>query len=251
MTETPQNETASESIGATATPEGKAKGTAEGTAEDMAQGMTGDPLGIDAPRPHDDRARLVSEHGVDARVAAIVEPIAESMGYHIVRVRMGNQNGGTLQIMAERHDGTMAVEDCEALSRAISPVLDVEDPIPQAYALEMSSPGIDRPLVRRSDFARWAGHLMKVETREPVGGRRRFRGETVGVGPDGFVIELDGSAAGERVAIPFRLLQEARLILTDELIDESLRADKAARKARGRATGDDAANDNDNGGDEA
>ena len=218
--------------------------SSEATGTPVPDGMTGDALGIDAPRPEDDRARLVAENGVDARVAAIVEPIAESMGYHLVRVRMGNQNGGTLQIMAERHDGTMAVEDCEALSRAVSPVLDVEDPIPQAYALEMSSPGIDRPLVRRFDFARWAGHLMKVETREPVDGRRRFRGQTVDVGPEGFVMELDGSAAGERVAIPFRLLHEARLILTDELIDESLRADKAARKARGKATEDDAANDN-------
>ena len=219
------------------------------TATTAPEGMRGDTIGIDAPRPDDDRARLVAETGVDARVAAIIEPVAESMGYHLVRVRFGNQNGGTLQIMAERHDGTMSVEDCEALSRAVSPVLDVEDPIPQAYALEMSSPGIDRPLVRRSDFARWAGHLMKVETREPIDGRRRFRGETVAVGPEGFTIELDGSAAGERVAIPFRLLHEARLILTDDLIEESLRADKAARKrqdkARGKATEDDAANDND------
>lgn len=208
-------------------------------------GMSGDALGAEAALLEDNRERLIAETGVDARVAAIIEPVAESMGYHLVRVRMGNQNGGTLQIMAERHDGTMAVEDCEALSRAVSPVLDVEDPIPQAYSLEMSSPGIDRPLVRRSDFARWANHLMKVETREPIDGRRRFRGKTVGVGPDGFTIELDGSAAGERVAIPFGLLLEARLILTDELIAESLRADKAARKARGRAGGDDAANDND------
>lgn len=219
--------------------------TATGGTDAMQGGMSGDALGAEAALPEDNRDRLISETGVDARVAAIIEPVAESMGYHLVRVRMGNQNGGTLQIMAERHDGTMAVEDCEALSRAVSPVLDVEDPIPQAYSLEMSSPGIDRPLVRRSDFARWANHLMKVETREPIDGRRRFRGKTVGVGPDGFTIELDGSAAGERVAIPFGLLLEARLILTDELIAESLRADKAARKARGRAGGDDAANDND------
>lgn len=204
--------------------------------------VSGDPLGLDAPRPDpaDDVARLLPEHGVDARVAAIVEPLAESMGYHLVRVRHTGNNGGTLQIMAERHDGTMSVEDCEALSRAVSPVLDVEDPIPDAYHLELSSPGIDRPLVRRSDFARWAGHLLKVETREPISNRRRFRGHVTAVGQDGFTVELDGSAAGETVAIPFRLLSEARLILTDELIRDSLRADKAARKAR-------AANDNQNG----
>ena len=197
--------------------------------------MSGDPLGLDAPRPApaDDVARLAPEHGVDARVAAAIEPVVESMGYHLVRVRYTGANGGTLQIMAERHDGTMSVEDCEALSRAISPVLDVEDPIPDAYHLEVSSPGIDRPLVRRSDVARWAGHLMKVETREPIDARRRFRGRAVGVGPDGFTIELDGSAAGERVAIPFRALSEARLVLTDDLIRDSLKADKAARKGRG------------------
>ena len=208
-------------------------------AETTAPSMAGDALGLDAPRPEpsDNVARLAPEHGVEARVAAAIEPLAESMGYHLVRVRHTGANGGTLQIMAERHDGTMGVEDCEELSRAISPVLDIEDPIPDAYHLELSSPGIDRPLVRRSDFARWAGHLMKAETREPIDDRRRFRGTIVGVGPEGFTMELDGSAAGERVAVPFRLLSDARLILTDELIRDSLKADKAARKAR-------AANDN-------
>ena len=212
------------------------------TAPNPTQGMTGDALGLDAPRPEpaDDVARLAPEYGVEARVAAAIEPMAESMGYHLVRVRYTGANGGTLQIMAERHDGTMSVEGCEELSRAISPVLDVEDPIPDAYNLEVSSPGIDRPLVRRSDFARWAGHLAKVETREPIDNRRRFRGHVTDVGPEGFVMELDGSAAGETVAIPFRLLSDARLILTDELIRDSLRADKAARKAA----------DNDNGADD-
>ena len=204
-----------------------------------ARGFEGMALGLDAPMPapESNRERIVGEGGVDARVARIVEPMAESMGYHLVRVRMNGNNGGTLQIMAERHDGTMTVDDCEALSRAISPLLDVEDPIPQAYHLEMSSPGIDRPMVRRSDFRRWAGHLMKLETREPIDGRRRFRGKVVGVGEDGFTVELDGSAAGERVEVPFALVLDARLILTDELIRDSLKADKQARRAR-------AANDN-------
>ena len=204
--------------------------------------LAGHELGLDAPRPDPEanRPRIANESGVDARVAHIVEPVAESMGYHLVRVRMLGANGGTLQIMAERHDGTMSVEDCEALSRAISPVLDVEDPIPQAYHLEMSSPGIDRPLVRMSDFARWAGHVTKVETREPIEGRRRFRGNVISAGDDGFVIELDGSAAGERVAVPYALVHDARLILTDELIAASLKADKDARRARAAA-----ANDND------
>ena len=198
--------------------------------------VSGMALGIDAPLPDPEanRPRMIAEGGVDARVARIVEPIAESMGYHLVRVRMTGANGGTLQIMAERHDGTMSVEDCEALSRAVSPALDVEDPIPQAYHLEMSSPGIDRPLVRASDYARWAGHLMKMEAREQVEGRRKFRGRVVSVGADGFVIELDDGAKpgeSERIAVPFRLVHDARLILTDDLIRDSLRADKAARKA--------------------
>ena len=202
--------------------------------------VEGHELGLDAPRPDPEtnRQRLGGESGVDARVAHIIEPLAESMGYHLVRVRMNGNNGGTLQIMAERHDGTMAVEDCEALSRAISPVLDVEDPIPQAYHLELSSPGIDRPLVRKSDFSRWAGHLTKLETREAIEGRRRFRGVMTSAGDDGFVIELDGSAAGERVAIPYALVHDARLVLTDELIEASLKADKEARRARAAADND-------------
>ena len=198
---------------------------------------SGAALGLAAQRPDAEanRPRIVRESGLDARVAAIVEPIVESMGYHLVRVRVTGSNGTTVQIMAERHDGTMTVSDCEALSRAIAPVLDVEDPIDRAYHLEMSSPGIDRPLVRRSDFALWAGHLMKLETREPVMGRRRYRGQVVSVGEDGFVLEVDGASYGgdPQVAIPFSQVHDARLILTDELIDASLKADKAARKARG------------------
>ena len=220
--------------------------SANGGAE-WAEGL---PLGLDAtvPEPESNRERLIGESGVDARVANIIEPVAESMGYHLVRVRMNGNNGGTLQIMAERHDGTMDVEGCEELSRAVSPLLDVEDPIPQAYHLELSSPGIDRPLVRASDFQRWAGHLMKLETREPIDGRRRFRGHVASVGKSGFTVELDGSAAGERVAVPFRLVHDARLILTDELIEASLKADKAARKGSERTPlGQSAGAANDNG----
>ena len=214
-------------------------------------------MGIDAPRPEpaSNRERIVQEGGLDARIARIVEPIVEDMGYHLVRVRVSGHNGTTVQVMAERHDGTMSVEDCEALSRAIGPVLDVEDPIDRAYHLEVSSPGIDRPLVRRTDFALWAGHLMKLETREAVGGRRRHRGRIVSVGGDGFVLEADSvSYGGEaRVAVPFSLVQDARLVLTDELIRDSLRADKAARRARGgdpddaKGSGTVGANDNGNG----
>lgn len=177
--------------------------------------------------------RLITETGIDARVAAIVEPVITGMGYQLVRVKLSGQNGLTLQIMAERPDGTMTVNDCEALSMAISPVLDVEDPIDKQYHLEMSSPGIDRPMVRKGDFRRWAGHLVKCETSVMVEGRKRFRGKILDVTEEGFVIERDQPAYGEepKVAIPFSALAEARLILTDDLIRDALKADKAAREA--------------------
>ena len=117
--------------------------------------------------------RIIRESGIDARVAAIVQPVLRAMGYRLVRVRLSGQHGLTLQIMAEREDGTMTVEDCEEVSRAVSPAIDVEDPIEKAYHLEVSSPGIDRPLVRKSDFAAWQGHLVKIETDILVADRKR------------------------------------------------------------------------------
>jgi len=178
--------------------------------------------------------RLITETGLDQRIADIIEPVIVPMGYRLVRVRMSGQNGLTLQIMAERHDGTMTVEDCEEISKAISPVLDVEDPIDKAYHLEVSSPGIDRPMVRKSDFFRWQGHLLKCETSVLVDGRKRFRGKIVSVDDDGFRLERDQPAYGEEpvVVIPFTTLSEARLILTDDLIRDALTADKKAKAAR-------------------
>ena len=114
--------------------------------------------------------RIIVEEGLEGRIAAIVEPVIEQLGYRLVRIRMSGLNGTTLQIMAERPDGTMTVEDCEAVSRGVSPVLDVEDPLDRAYHLEVSSPGIDRPLVRRQDFEAWAGHLIKLETNRLLDG---------------------------------------------------------------------------------
>jgi ribosome maturation factor RimP len=198
------------------------------------------PMSDEAAMPNDDR--LVTETGVDARIAEIVEPLIESMDMRLVRVRLSGQNGLTLQIMAERNDGTMSVEDCEAVSRAISPVLDVEDPVEKAYHLEISSPGIDRPLVRRSDFVRWEGHLARCDASVLINGRKRFRGFIRDVTETGFSVERDQLAYGEEniAVIPFSALAEAKLVLTDELIRESLRADKAAKAAR-------AANENDGG----
>ncbi len=175
--------------------------------------------------------RLITETGLDRRVADIIEPVLVPMGYQLVRVRLSSQNGATLQIMAERTDGTMTVEDCEAISTAISPVLDVEDPVEKQYHLEVSSPGIDRPMVRKSDFTRWAGHLIKCETSILVDNRKRFRGKIVAADDEGFTIERDQPAYGEAptVVIPFTALAEGRLILTDDLIRDALVADKKAK----------------------
>ncbi len=174
-------------------------------------------------------ARIVVESGVAARVAAIIEPAIADLGYRLVRVRVTAQNGCTVQIMAELPDGTMTVEGCEAVSQAVSPALDVDDPIQAAYHLEVSSPGIDRPLVRASDFERWAGHLAKIDTQELVAGRKRFRGILRGAsGTDALLSRDDAKAEEERdVAIPMRLIAEARLVLTDALITESLRRGKS------------------------
>ena len=119
--------------------------------------------------------RLIEETGVAARVARVVEPTIEGIGFRLVRVKISAQNGCTVQIMAERPDGSMNVDDCEKISRALSPVLDVDDPVGVAYHLEISSPGIDRPLVRKSDFDRWAGHEAKIELRQMLAGRKRGR----------------------------------------------------------------------------
>ena len=179
--------------------------------------------------------RLIRETGLDARVAAIVGPVIAGLGFRLVRVNISGLNGLTLQIMAERADGTIDVEGCEAISKALSPVLEAEDPVSRAYHLEVSSPGIDRPLVRKSDFALWAGHVMKVDTLVAVAGRRKFKGKTLEARESGFLFENDSVAYGEErlVEIPYEAISEARLVLTDELIREALRKDKVLREANG------------------
>jgi ribosome maturation factor RimP len=194
--------------------------------------------------PGDDR--IIRESGLDARIAAIVWPVLDAIGYRLVRVRLMGQNGLTLQIMAERPDGTMTVEDCEVVSHTVSPALDVEDPIDKAYHLEISSPGIDRPLVRKSDFSTWAGHLAKIETSVMVDGRKRFRGRIVEADDAGVTIERDTPADGEEpvARLPFETIAEARLVLTDDLVRDALDKDKKARqvakKGRPEAAADDA-----------
>jgi ribosome maturation factor RimP len=186
-----------------------------------------------------DEPRLITEPGRAARVAAIAAPVLAGLGYRLVRVRVSGAAGCTVQIMAERPDGTLGIEDCEAVSRALSPVLDVEDPIEGAYRLEISSPGIDRPLVRRSDFDRYAGHVAHVEMVAPIDGRRRFRGELLGTEGDSARMRCSDLAPEHAdVLLPIEEMAEARLLLTDALISESLRRSKHGdREDRGLSNG--------------
>src|SRR5882724_5940636 len=176
--------------------------------------------------------RLVVEPGVAARVSAVAGPVLQGMGYRLVRIKISAEAGCTVQIMAERPDGTMQIEDCEAISRALSPVLDVADPIERAYRLEISSPGIDRPLVRRSDFERYSGHLVRIEMAVAHQGRKRFRGLLQGVEGNTIRLHRDVIRAEEDadVLLVMEDIADARLVLTDELVAESMRRGKAAER---------------------
>jgi ribosome maturation factor RimP len=183
--------------------------------------------------------RLVVEPGAAARVSAVAAPVLQQLGYRLVRIRISGEAGCTVQIMAERPDGSMQIEDCEAISRALSPVLDIADPIDRAYRLEISSPGIDRPLVRRSDFERFAGHLAKIEMAVAHDGRKRFRGILAGVDGDRVRLRRDDAPAGTEaeVALVMEDIADARLVLTDELIAESMRRGKAEARELKRELG--------------
>ncbi|CAN7175598.1 ribosome maturation factor RimP [Mesorhizobium amorphae] len=184
--------------------------------------------------------RIIRESGIDARIALIVQPVLRGIGFRLVRVHLSGQNGLTLQIMAEREDGTMTVEDCEEVSRAVSPALDVDDPIEKAYHLEVSSPGIDRPLVRKSDFTTWTGHLIKMETSILVAERKRFKGKIAESDADGVLIARDKAAYGEEptVRVPYDAIADARLVLTDDLIRDALSKDNRARKEAKKRRGE-------------
>jgi ribosome maturation factor RimP len=172
-------------------------------------------------------------------VSAVAAPVLQGMGYRLIRIKISGEAGCTVQIMAERPDGSMQIEDCEAVSRALSPVLDVADPIDRAYRLEISSPGIDRPLVRRSDFERFTGHLVKIEMAVAHEGRKRFRGALGGVKEAAVRLHRDDVKAGEDPDIWLTMedIAEARLVLTDELIAESMRRGKAAERELKRSLG--------------
>jgi len=199
--------------------------------------------------PADER-RMIVEPGLGARIATIAEPVLAGLGYRLVRVRVSGSDGCTVQIMAERPDGTMLIEDCEAVSRALSPVFDETDPVDRAYRLEVSSPGIDRPLVRRSDFVRYANHVARIEMNVAAHGRKRFRGTLLGVEGDCARLQRDDAKPGEPadVLLPIEDMAEARLVLTDQLVAESLRRGKLAEREQDGAEfaphAPDAGNDN-------
>lgn len=181
-------------------------------------------------RPQD---RFIRETGLAAELAQLVEPVLESLGFRIVRVEISGRDGKTVQIMAERDDGSMTIDDCEAVSKAISPLLDVHDIVSDAYRLEVSSPGIDRPLVRSSDFESWAGYEAKIELKTPVEGRKRFRGRLEGFESNEVLIETDLGEDGLKViGLGIELIASAKLVLTDELIREAL--NRAKTKGRGK-----------------
>ena len=167
---------------------------------------------------------LIAKAAIDRRLAEIITPVIEDMGFELVRVRLMGGKMQLLQIMADRPEGGIEVDECGAISTAVSAVLDVEDPIIDAYTLEVSSPGIDRPLTRLKDFEEFEGYEAKIETGEMIDGRKRFKGVLAGVEGDEVMINIDEGTIG----LHFDWLSDAKLVLTDELIREMLRARKAA-----------------------
>lgn len=167
---------------------------------------------------------LIAKSAIDRRIASLIEPVLTDMGFELVRIRVMGGHTPTLQIMAQKPDGTIEVDDCGNISTAVSALLDVEDPISEAYTLEVSSPGIDRPLTRLKDFDRWIGYEAKIETEELIDGRRRFKGQLAGTEGDEVLITLDDTDV--TIGLKFDWLSDAKLVLTDDLIRDVLRGRK-------------------------
>lgn len=207
--------------------------------------MDGTSLPHIAPAPDEglDEARLIDDNGLARRIARIAEPVLRDLGLRVVRVKVSAAQGATVQIMAERPDGTMTIDDCERASDALSPVFDLEEPMSQAYRLEISSPGIDRPLVRESDFRRAVGCEARIEMAVPVNGRKRFRGRIEAVATREAApfarLRLAGEESGAESSVDLgvRDMAEARLVLTEDLIRATLRREKAAQKRAKAARG--------------
>ncbi len=171
---------------------------------------------------------LIAKTAMDRRLADIVTPVIEALGFELVRIRLMGGATRTLQIMADRPDGGIEVDDCGEISTAVSAILDVEDPIEENFILEVSSPGIDRPLTRLKDFEMWKGWEARIETTELIDGRRRFKGTLAGAEGDEVLIEIEDAGAVVTIGLKFDWLSDAKLILTDELIAEMLRQKKAS-----------------------
>jgi ribosome maturation factor RimP len=171
---------------------------------------------------------LIAKTAIDRRLAEIVSPTIEGMGFELVRIRLMGGRTPTLQIMADRPEGGIVVDECARISTAVSAVLDVEDPIEENYVLEVSSPGIDRPLTRLKDFDAWADYEARLETNELIDGRRRFKGLLRGTEGDEVLIEIVEGKETLTIGLKFEWLSDAKLILTDELIAEMLRQKKAS-----------------------
>ncbi len=156
---------------------------------------------------------------MDKKLAGLLNPILEDLGFEMVRVRLSSGDPSTLQIMADRLDGPIGVDELAEINTSVGTILDVEDPIPENYTLEISSPGIDRPLTRIKDFDSFQGFEAKIETTELIDGRRRFRGVLAGVNNDEVLINLEEGTIG----LKFTWLSEARLVLSDDLIKKMLK----------------------------
>lgn len=169
---------------------------------------------------------LIAKTTIDQRLAEIVTPVIEDLGFELVRLRLMAGKTRTLQIMADRPDGGIEVSDCAEISTAVSAILDVEDPLEDQYTLEVSSPGIDRPLTRLKDFDAWNGYEARIETTELIDGRRRFRGILAGIEGDEVLLEIEEGGEAVTIGLQFDWLSDAKLVLTDELIAEVLRARK-------------------------
>lgn len=185
---------------------------------------------------HGNRApteRFIVESGLAAQFAAVVEPAIIDLGFRLVRVMISGKEGKTVQIMAERSDGTISIDDCETISKQVSPILDVNEVLASAYRLEVSSPGIDRPLVRPSDFEDWAGYEAKIELKESVDNRRRFKGSLEGYENGEVLMECDIEGVGRKLlGFPVHLVSDAKLVLTDDLIREALTRAKKEKSGR-------------------
>ncbi|MCI5095608.1 MAG: ribosome maturation factor RimP [Rhodobacteraceae bacterium] len=171
---------------------------------------------------------LIAKAAIDRRLAEIISPVIEDMGYELVRIRLMSGKSTILQIMADKPDGGIEVDDCADISNAVSAVMDVEDPILDAYTLEVSSPGIDRPLTRLKDFEMFEGYEAKLETAEMIDGRRRFKGELAGVEGEDVLINIENHGETVTIGLHFDWLSDAKLVLTDDLITEMLRQRKEA-----------------------